>query len=123
MRKVADWANFEELPLNLVLDKLEEHIDHVRFRFSVVCKTWRSVAKLNHQNHQFRITIPAPMIMSVPIESESSRSLYSLLSHKEYSIQFSSIKFITCHGSSFGWLSLVHGNVSITLLNPFKYAY
>jgi len=61
------------------------------------------------------------MIMSVPIESKSSRSLYSLLSRKEYSIQFSSIEFITCHGSSFGWLSLVHSNGAITLLNPFKY--
>jgi len=118
MRKLVDWGNLEELPLSLVLDKLEEHIDHIRF--AVVCKNWLSIAKLNHKNHQFRISIP-PMIMSVPIESNSSRSLYSLLSHKEYSIQFSSIEFIICHGSSFGWLSLVHSNGAITLLNPFKY--
>ncbi|AES80046.1 DUF295 family protein [Medicago truncatula] len=72
MRKVVDWANLEELPVGLVLDKLEEHIDHVRF--AVVCKTWLSVAKLNHQSHQFRSNIPP---ITIPIRP-NLRYLYKV---------------------------------------------
>jgi hypothetical protein len=78
---------------------------------------------INHQNHQFRINIP-PMLMILKKEpSESKRiSLYGILSQKHYSLQFPSIKFHLICGTSFGWLSYVHDNGSITLLNPFKYA-
>ncbi|XP_045796694.1 uncharacterized protein LOC123890971 [Trifolium pratense] len=121
MRRMAvNWANLEDFPLSLVLDKLEEHIDHVRF--GAVCKNWLSIAKLSHQNHQFRVNIP-PMVMIVGNESFNSKriSLHSILSQKHYSIQFPSIKFqVTC-AASFGWLSFVHDNGDITLLNPFKY--
>jgi hypothetical protein len=118
---VVDWAHLENFPLSLVLDKLEEHIDHVRF--GVVCKNWLSIAKLNHQNHQFRINIP-PMVMIVEKESLKCKSisLYSILTQKHYSIQIPSIKFKVIRGTSFGWLSFVHDNGCITLLNPFKYA-
>ena len=121
MRKVVDWDNLEELTLGLVLDKLEEHIDHVRF--AVVCKTWLSVAKLNHQ---FRSNIP-PMLMILTDKgsqrhknTNEKRSLYSILSHKEYPIPFLSMKITMCRGSSFGWISLVDDNDVITLFNPFK---
>jgi hypothetical protein len=125
MRKVADWANLEELPLSLVLDKLEDHIEHVRF--GVVCKNWQSVAKLNHQNNQFRINKP-PMIMILEDEwywsythtKNEKRSLYSI-SHKEYPVTFfSRMKIIRCMDSSFGWFALVDNNNAITLVNPFK---
>jgi len=123
MTKVADWANLEELPLSLVLDKLEEHIDHVRF--GVVCKNWRSVAKLNHQH---RVNIP-PMIMilkdqwywSDKYAKTGKRSLYGILSHKEYPVTFlSRMVSERCMGSSFGWFSFVDKNNAITLVNPFK---
>jgi hypothetical protein len=119
---VVDWANLEDCPLSLVLDKLEEHIDHVRF--GVVCKNWLSIAKLNHQNPQFRVNIP-PMVMIVEKESFKSNrriSLYNILTQKYHSsVQFPSIKFQVILGTSFGWLSFVHDNGDITLLNPFKY--
>ena len=127
MRKV-DWANLECYPLSLVLDKLEEHIDHVRF--GVVCKTWLSIAKLNHKNHQFRINVP-PMLMILPNKlshrhaksKRKKRSLYSILSEKEYPIQLSHpaiFKSKRCLGCSHGWHALVDDNHAITLANPFK---
>jgi len=86
MQKV-DWANLEAYPLSLVLDKLEEHIDHVRF--GVVCKNWLSIAKLNHKNNQFRINVP-PMLMILSYinyricttSQTKKRYLYSILSEK-----------------------------------------
>jgi hypothetical protein len=128
MRKV-DWANLEGLPLSLVLEKLEEHIDHVRFR--VVCKTWLLVANhLNHKNHHGINVHPMLMILSYnnshirTISQTKKRSLYGILSEKEYSIQLShpSINEMTvCLGVSHGWLALVDDNKTITLANPFKY--
>lgn len=127
MRKV-DWANLDCYPLSLVLDELEEHIDHVRF--GVVCKSWLSIAKLNHKNHQFRINVP-PMLMILSNKLSRRRakskrkmkSLYSIPSEKEYPIHLSHpsiIKSKTCLGCSHGWLALVDKNNAITLVNPFK---
>jgi len=119
---MVDWANLEAYPLSLLLDKLEEHIDHVRF--GVVCKSWLSIAKLNHKNHQFRINA-LPMLMSHmhTISQTNKRSLYSIISEKEYPIQLSHPSIIeskTCLGCSHGWLALVDDNKAITLVNPFK---
>jgi hypothetical protein len=127
MRKV-DWENLDAYPLSLVLDKLEEHIDHVRF--GMVCKNWLSVAKLNHKNHQFRINVP-PMLMILSdqyyrihtISQTEKRSLYSIISEKEYPIQLSHPSINTmkvCLGCSHGWLALVDYNNAVTLVNPFK---
>ena len=44
-----DWRYLPAPALNLILDKLVEPVDHIWF--GAVCKNWRSVAKLNHQNH------------------------------------------------------------------------
>ncbi|AES80177.2 DUF295 family protein [Medicago truncatula] len=126
MRKV-DWANLNELPLSLVLEKLEVQTDYVRF--GVVCKNWLSAAKLNHKNHQFRNVLPMLMILSKKLSrihaiSQTKKiSLYNILSKKDYPIQFSHPSINTmklCLGCSHGWLALVDDNNAITLVNPFK---
>jgi len=127
MRKV-DWANLEQLPLSLVLEKLEVQTNYVRF--GVVCKNWLSIAKLNLKNHQFRINVlPMLMILSNKlagihtISQTKKISLYSILSDKEYPIQLSHPSINTmkvCLGCSHGWLALVDDNDVITLVNPFK---
>ncbi|KAK2458631.1 hypothetical protein QL285_005766 [Trifolium repens] len=115
-----DWANLEALPL--ILDKLEDHVDHVWF--SAVCKNWQSVAKLNHQNHQFKPnTLPMLMIPRTNIPCTKTNS-FSLIELRE-----GPFRFQLCHlnptllvcGSSHGWLALLDYSKSIiTLMNPFK---
>jgi hypothetical protein len=115
-----DWANLEALPL--ILDKLEDHIDHVWF--SAVCKNWQSIAKLNHQNHQIKPnTLPMLMVPATNYLCTKTNS-FSLLELRECPFRFQ-----LCHnnptlsvcGSSHGWLALLDDSKSIiTLMNPFK---
>jgi len=121
-----DWANLEELPLSLVLEKLEVQTDYVRF--GAVCKNWLSIAKLNHKNHQFRINVlPMLMILSkgmkISLCNIPSFHQFSIFGRKEYPIQLSHPSVNTmkvCLGCSHGWLALVDNNNAITLVNPFK---
>ncbi|XP_057444590.1 F-box protein At4g35733-like [Lotus japonicus] len=129
-----DWANLEAFALDLILDKLEERIDHVWF--GVVCKNWCSVAKLNHQNKQFRSSV-LPMLM-IRIRRPRRRRgfktcLFSIPGNRVYPFRLPrmlSNKMIIICGSSQGWLATVYeasirsrcANSShvITLINPFK---
>ena len=118
--KRRNWANLEALPLNLILDKLEEHIDYVSF--GAVCKTWRSIAKFSHQNHQFK-TNALPMLM---ISSSIEKNwLYGILNKRWHPFQFqvcraNNSKLSLC-GSSHGWFAFVDDSKSIiTLMSPFK---
>jgi len=118
-----DWANLGALPLSLVLDKLEEHIDHVWF--GAVCKSWRSVAKLNHQDHQFKTNILPMLLLSTETKDMIEKNwLYGIPNKRRYPLQFplylANSKFQVC-GSSHGWLALLDYSKSIiTLMNPFK---
>ncbi|XP_058772935.1 putative F-box protein At5g55150 [Vicia villosa] len=123
-----DWANLEACPLSLILDKLEEKIDHLWF--SAVCKNWQLIAKLNHQNHEFKInTIP---MLIVPTESlqqaaasfTEKNGLFGISNKRLYPFQFQlgliKPKLRIC-GSSHGWLALADDSKSIIILmNPFK---
>ncbi|RHN77129.1 hypothetical protein MtrunA17_Chr1g0151451 [Medicago truncatula] len=128
--KRRNWANLEALPLSLILDKLEEHIYHVWF--GAVCKSWRSIAKFNHQNHQFKAnTLPMLMISqktnssSIEKNIEKKNGLYGILNKRWYPFQFqvchaNNPKLSLC-GSSHGWFALVDDSKSIiTLMSPFK---
>ncbi|CAL5209951.1 unnamed protein product [Lathyrus oleraceus] len=124
-----NWANLEALPLSLILDKLEEKIDHLWV--GAVCKNWQLIAKLNHQNHQFKINI-MPMIMvpkkSLYLEADASytekNGLFGIPNKRMYPFQFQSGLFnpkLRFRGSSHGWVALVDDSKSIiTLMNPFK---
>ncbi|AES62831.1 hypothetical protein MTR_1g108750 [Medicago truncatula] len=90
-----DWVNLGAIPLGLVLDMLEEHIDHVWF--GAVCKSWRSIAKLNHQDQHIA-------------HANDGEELVVWHSKRE-----------TVCGSSHGWLALVdYSKSTLTLMNPFK---
>ncbi|CAK8573962.1 unnamed protein product [Lathyrus sativus] len=117
-----DWANLEALPLGLILDNLEEKIDHLWF--SVVCKNWQLIAKLNHQNHQFKMNT-IPMVMVPPNDSLTNKNgLFGIPNKRLYPFQFQlgliKPNLHLC-GSSHGWLALVDDSRSIiTLMNPFQ---
>ncbi|XP_058772923.1 uncharacterized protein LOC131647022 [Vicia villosa] len=123
-----DWANLQALPLSLVLDKLEEKIDHLWF--SAVCKNWQFIAKLNLQNHQFKInTIPMLMVptKSLCLQDASftkKNGLFGIPNKRLYPFQFQLGLIKPKHrfrGSSHGWVALVDDFMSIiTLMNPFK---
>jgi len=109
-----NWANLEALALGLILDKLEERIDHVWL--GAACKNCRSVAKFNHQNQQFK-THALPMLM-IP---RTNICLYSIAAKRKYAFKFPIINYkIICCGYSHGWLALEDRNLGITILNPFK---
>ncbi|CAJ2630596.1 unnamed protein product [Trifolium pratense] len=120
-RMKCDWANLEALPLSLILDKLKEHVEHVWF--SAVCKNWQSIAKLNHQNHEFKPnTLPMLMLPSNSVWKQANT--FSFIEMKQYPFRYQ-----LCHnnptvsvcGSSHGWLALLDVSKSvITLMNPFK---
>jgi hypothetical protein len=134
MKKVKrDWANLESLPLSLVLDNLEERIDHIWF--SAVCKNWQSTANLNHQNHQFKTnTLPMLVLDTSDYWAETETFienktwwLYGIPNKTCYPLlQLNQLcppnnpELRLC-GSSHGWFALVDDSTSIiTLVNPFK---
>jgi hypothetical protein len=103
------------------------------FRFGAVCKNWQSIAKLNHQTHQFKtnilpmLVIPWETFFLTQIYAYSDKKkktwwLYSIPNKRSYPfLQFnqSCLKLRLC-GSSHGWLALVDDSTSITtLMNPF----
>ncbi|XP_061366868.1 uncharacterized protein LOC133310003 [Gastrolobium bilobum] len=113
-----DWAYLPALHLSLILDKLVERLDHIWF--SAVCKNWHSIAKLNHQNNEFKSKV-LPMLM-IPTERKSrkKRSLYGIAAKKVYHFQLPVPYSKRCCGSSHGWLATVDSCYVITLMNPFK---
>ncbi|XP_057444591.1 uncharacterized protein LOC130736826 [Lotus japonicus] len=129
-----DWAHLDAIALDLVLDKLEERIDHVWF--GLVCKNWCSVAKLNHQSKQFRTSSVLPMLM---IRTKTRRgrrkiktSLFSIPGNRVYPFlspwTIHTEKRIKICGSSHGWLAVVAKASSLSwlaehaicLINPLK---
>jgi len=103
----------EALALDLILDKLEEQIDHICF--GAVCKNWRSVAKFNHQNQRFRSHV-LPMLM-IP---RTERCLYSISAKKMYPFKLPNSYYHICCGFSHGWLATIDKSHAITILHPSK---
>lgn len=96
--------------LDSVSDRLVALSDYLRF--SVVCKSWYSVAKDNQRHHQF------PMLL-IPSDKEDTWNVYSVVDNKVLDLQIRLPNKRFC-GSSKGWLVTVEENFSITLLNPFS---
>ncbi|XP_057432954.1 F-box protein At2g26160-like [Lotus japonicus] len=114
----ADWANLDALALSLILDNLEERIDHIWF--GAVCKSWRSTAKIHHQNHQFKSNV-LPMLM---FHAEGETRLYSIPGERMYSFPYFEIPMRECmslYGFHHGWFATQNTESrGITLRNPFK---
>ncbi|KAJ1397683.1 hypothetical protein SESBI_31618 [Sesbania bispinosa] len=115
---IPDWANLDALALNLILDKLVERIDHIWF--GAVCKNWYSIARINHQNQQFRGNALPMLMIPTKRKSRTKRSLYGIISKRVYPFQLSVDYSRRCCGSSHGWLATVDPHYAITLRNPFK---
>ncbi|XP_004309073.1 PREDICTED: uncharacterized protein LOC101294028 [Fragaria vesca subsp. vesca] len=117
------------LALSLVLDKLLEPIDIVRF--GAVCKQWHTFAKTYFQtnpkrNHQKLLPL---LIIPPPLESDDGnktrRRIYSLSETKVYDNIHLKLPSYTkrCCGSCHGWLATVDDErLAITLHNPFQTA-
>lgn len=59
----SDWANLPNDLLNSVLERLPSSSDYVRF--SIVCMSWNSVAKVNGRKHT------APMLLTYSGKEET----------------------------------------------------
>ncbi|XP_057443688.1 uncharacterized protein LOC130735812 [Lotus japonicus] len=122
-----DWAYLDTAALDLIVNKLEERIDHVWF--GAVCKNWCSVAKLSHQNKQFRSNVLPMLLMPTKRNRRTKitkRSLYSIPGNRVYPFPLPMPCKKRFCGFSHGWLAMVshtkhyHEYYHITLMNPFK---
>ncbi|CAI9090154.1 OLC1v1024863C2 [Oldenlandia corymbosa var. corymbosa] len=133
---VVDWTKLLPEILNLILDKLLNHLDYIRF--GAVCKSWRGVAI--HQKH--RRTSPVYFLIRPSNEAELDEYLqtgyfklsrgYLLLNAGEGKYyEFNHRKLLPddtdddaqfeFYGSSYGWMALRRrGDDSITLCSPFN---
>ncbi|CAK8533098.1 unnamed protein product [Lathyrus sativus] len=108
--RLADWGNLEELPLNLIFNKMGELIDHIYF--SMVCKNWYSIAKFNYQNLQIKNN-GLPMLLQ--------RFLYGISPETIYPFKVPIPSKERLCGSSHGWLAKsISEDGTVTLMNPFK---
>ncbi|XP_050372296.1 uncharacterized protein LOC126790187 isoform X2 [Argentina anserina] len=126
-----DWANLHGTLVSLLLDKLLESIDHVRF--AAVCEEWRAISKeYNKAKQRWCQKRLLPMLVISSTESEEKLELYSIPEKKVYKnieLPLPLRKSRRCFGSnhdSGGWLTivdLVEGelpSLDITLMNPFR---
>lgn len=108
--ELADWGNLEELPLNLIFNKLVELIDHISF--SMVCKHWYSIAKFHYQNFQTKNNA-LPVLFQRFLYGISPETIYP------FKVPISFNKRLC--GSSQGWIASWDSDYGIvTLVNPFK---
>ncbi|XP_062010875.1 F-box protein SKIP23-like [Rosa rugosa] len=112
-----DWANLPKHLLDSVVETLVLPTHYVRF--SLVCKSWYSVAKDNKNKH-VRMTAPMLLIYS---GKKDYWNLYNIDSNKVLDLQVRVPNKRLC-GSSKGWLIFVDRNdvdknFGVTLVNPF----
>ncbi|XP_004298371.1 PREDICTED: uncharacterized protein LOC101311275 [Fragaria vesca subsp. vesca] len=95
-----DWASLHGSLVHLLLDKLLEPIDHVRF--AAVCKEWRAVSKdYNEAKQRWCKKRLLPMLLISSAESKEKLELYSIAEKKVYS----NIKLpLPCRKSRRCWL-------------------
>lgn len=112
----ADWKNLEALSLSLIFDKLVERIDHIYF--SMVCKNWYSIAKVNYQNRQIENNILPMLMIPTKRKCRTKRRLYGISSKTIYKLQLDVPYNKRFCGSSHGWLASKGG-----VLQSYKYNY
>ncbi|KAL6220294.1 hypothetical protein ACLB2K_008050 [Fragaria x ananassa] len=112
-----DWENLPKHLLDSVAEKLLKPLDYLGF--SLVCKTWYSVAKDNESKHP-RMTAPMLLFYS---GRKQYWNFYDVIDKKVLKFQ-AKVPWKVFVGSSKGWLLFVHRNVreknlGVTLVNPF----
>uniref|UniRef100_A0A7N0UDA8 KIB1-4 beta-propeller domain-containing protein n=1 Tax=Kalanchoe fedtschenkoi TaxID=63787 RepID=A0A7N0UDA8_KALFE len=115
-----DWSSIHIDIGCLVLSKLIKFVDHVRF--GAVCKYWHTIAA----DYYNRVTLPSrgsiPMLLVPVTECETQRRLYNVSAGKvDPNVTLFDIPNKRCCGSSFGWLAFVEEDLSVTIINPFKF--
>ncbi|XP_048441108.1 putative F-box protein At1g65770 [Pyrus x bretschneideri] len=127
---VSEWASLPLPAIFLILNKLFEQIDHVRF--AVVCKDWRSLSKeYNQATQRWRNILP---MLLIPSECHDKSSLttrklvYSISQGKildEHKLRVLFRK--RCCGSSHGWVATIEYQTDegliIALRNSFRKAW
>jgi hypothetical protein len=113
----SDWENLPKHLLDSVVEKLLKPSDYLGF--SLVCKSWYSVAKDNKSKHA-RMT--APMVLFYSGRTQYW-NFYDIVNKKILDFQVNVPK-MGLVGSSKGWLVYVKRNVvdktfGVTLVNPF----
>ncbi|CAK9142477.1 unnamed protein product [Ilex paraguariensis] len=114
-----DWAWLPEGLLHSILEKLVALPDYVRF--SVVCKSWLSVAVLRRRLNT-TIHNQIPLLILPPRNTGSSdqrNSLYSVTDKREYNFKIAISDKKRIAGSSHGWLFAVEEHKDLVLINPF----
>uniref|UniRef100_A0A7N1A1J3 KIB1-4 beta-propeller domain-containing protein n=1 Tax=Kalanchoe fedtschenkoi TaxID=63787 RepID=A0A7N1A1J3_KALFE len=115
-----DWSSINADIGCIVLSKLTNFADHVRF--GAVCKYWHTIAT----HYYSRVTLPSrrsiPMLLVPVTECETRRRLYSVSTEKvDPNVTLLDIPNKRCCGSSHGWLAFVEEDLSVTMINPFKF--
>ncbi|XP_021816911.1 F-box protein SKIP23-like [Prunus avium] len=105
----SDWENLPKDLLDLIFERLELQSDYLAF--SVVCKSWNSVAKNNCSQ-------AGPMLL-ISSDKKDTWKLYDVTNDKvlDLRLRLSNKRF---SGSSKGWLVVVEENYAVTLMNPFS---
>uniref|UniRef100_A0A7N0ZZZ7 KIB1-4 beta-propeller domain-containing protein n=1 Tax=Kalanchoe fedtschenkoi TaxID=63787 RepID=A0A7N0ZZZ7_KALFE len=116
----TDWSSIHIDLGCVILSKLTNFTDHVRF--GAVCQNWRTIAA----DYYNRVTLPSrgsiPMLLVPVTECETQRRLYSVSAGKlDPDVTLFDIPNKRCCGSSFGWLAFVEEDLSVTVINPFKF--
>ncbi|CAN6550308.1 unnamed protein product [Malus baccata var. baccata] len=130
----ANWASLPSPALVLIMDKLLEQVDLVRF--DVVCKDWHAFAQ-EYKDTTKRCGKSLPMLMIRPLLRytkgkgsscpQGKRELYRVSDGKVYKNVLLSVPWSKrCCGSDQGWLVSVDEldklRLSVTLMNPFRKA-
>ncbi|PRQ48224.1 putative F-box domain-containing protein [Rosa chinensis] len=98
-----DWKNLPKHLLDSVAEKLLKPLDYLGF--SLVCKSWYSVAKDNKSKHE-RMTGPMLLFYS---GRKHYWNFYDVINKKVLKFQ-AKVPWKPLVGSSKGWLVFVHRN-------------
>ncbi|KAM5566276.1 F-box protein [Rosa sericea] len=107
-----DWEHLPRHLLDSVIGRLVKPSDFLLF--SIVCKSWYSVAKDN-KSKLAKMTTPMLLIST---NKRRTWNLYNIVENRVVDMQFSVPNKRYC-GSSKGWLIAVEKNYAVTLVNPF----
>uniref|UniRef100_A0A7N0UD39 KIB1-4 beta-propeller domain-containing protein n=1 Tax=Kalanchoe fedtschenkoi TaxID=63787 RepID=A0A7N0UD39_KALFE len=115
-----DWSSINADLGCVILSKLTNFADHVRL--GAVCQNWRTIAA----DYFDRVTLPSrgiiPMLLVPVTECETQRRLHSVSTGKlDPDVTLFDIPNKRCCGSSSGWLAFVEEDLSVTMINPFKF--
>ncbi|WOL16848.1 hypothetical protein Cni_G25636 [Canna indica] len=105
------WSELPPELIHAISAKTTDIADYIRLR--AVCKPWRSATIPSTFTQQL---IPWLMLPYNP--ESSSRSFFSLSSHKTFSFNLPQLRGKLTYGSPHGWLVMVDKAFDVALFNP-----